>query len=200
MKLYKFRSLNNFDRIVDILTNNKFHLSNWNDLNDPMEGYFQYIICNTDLIYKEKIERFISSKNELKICAFSSKYHPILLWTNYADQHKGIAIEITLNPVKVKNLYKITYGKNIPELNFDSNPTPIDVLSRKIKFWSYEKEYRYIDYTDSTSVGKITGIYFGIRTELYYKNLIHNLINNSIPTYETKLDFDKNRIVTANNK
>ncbi len=200
MKLYKFRSLSNFDRVVDILINNKFHLSNWNDLNDPMEGYFQYIIYKTDLAYREKIARFISNKNELRICSFSSKYHPILLWSNYADDHKGLAIEVTLNPDKVKNLYKIKYGNNIPELNFDLNPTPIEVLSRKIKFWSYEKEYRVIDCKDSISIGKITGIYFGIKTELYHKNLIRNLIKNSVPIYETKLDLDKNRIVNAINK
>jgi len=195
MKLYKFRSLENFDRIVDILVNKKFYLSKWNSLNDPMEGYFHYIIFGTDIIYKDKIERFISDKNELRICSFTNAYHPILLWAHYANQHKGIAIEVTLNSRKYENLFKVKYGKNIPELNFDSNPKPYDVLSSKIKHWSYEREYRIIDKPEFISFGEITGVYFGINTDNYQKTIIKDLLNNLISTYETKIDFNKNIIV-----
>lgn len=199
MKLYKFRSLENFDRIVDILANKKFYLSKWNNLNDPMEGYFHYIIYDTNIIYKDKIERFISDKNELRICSFSNTYHPILLWAHYANQHKGIAIEVTLNSKEYNNLYKVKHAKNIPELNFDLNPTPYDVLRSKIKHWSYEKEYRVIDKPEFISLGEITGVYFGIETDSFKKTLIQSLLNKSIKTYETKIDFDKNKIVVANN-
>ncbi len=200
MKLYKFRSLEKFERVADILLNKRFYLSRWNDLNDPMEGYFHYIIYDTNLTYKDKIERFISDKNKLKICPFSNTYHPILLWTNYANEHKGIAIEVTLNSKKYDKLYKVKYGRNIPELNFDSNPTPYDVLKSKVKHWSYEKEYRIIDKLDFISFGKITGIYFGIRANREQKNRIQNLIDNSIKTYDTKIDFDKNIIMVSNSK
>lgn len=101
-----------------------------------MEGYFHYIIYKTDFNYKEKIDRIISDKNKLRICSFSHTYNPILLWTHYANEHKGIAIEVTLNSKKYTSLYKVKYGKNIPELNFDKSPTAIDVLRSKIDFWS----------------------------------------------------------------
>lgn len=200
MKLYKFRSLEKFDRIVDILINKNFHLSKWNELNDPMEGYFHYIIYDTEISYKDRIERFIGDKNGLNICSFSNTYHPILLWTHYANEHKGIAIEVTLNSKQYDNLYKINYGKNILELNFDMNPTPTDVLKSKIKFWSYEKEYRIIDKINEITLGEITGVYFGIKTDRCQKKLVQDLLDDSIKTYETKIDFNKNKIVVANNK
>lgn len=199
MKLYKFRSLENFDRIVDILVNKRFYLSKWNNLNDPMEGYFHYIIFDTDMNYKDKIERFISDKNELRICSFTNTYYPILLWAHYANQHKGITIEVTLNSKEYENLFKVKYGKNIPALNFDLNPTPYDVLSSKIKHWSYEREYRIIDKEEFISIGEITGVYFGIKTDNYQKTIIKDLLKNLIRTYETKIDFNKNIIVPINN-
>ena len=198
MKLYKFKTFEPFNRIEDILTNNRFYLANWRELNDPMEGYFHYIVYDTDIVFKDKIAQFISNKNELKICSFSNTYHPVLLWTHYANQHKGMAIEVTLNSKKFKNLYRVKYGKNIPELNFDLNPTPYDVLSSKIKDWVYEREYRIIDKTEFISVGKITGIYFGINTENYNKERMKDLLDNSITTYDTKIDFNKNKIVSIN--
>lgn len=83
------------------------------------------MIINKDKRYYEKIQHFISDKNELKICSFSNTYNPILLWTIYANKHKGIAFEVTLNSKNYNNVYRVKYGKNIPELNFDLTPTPI---------------------------------------------------------------------------
>ena len=108
--------------------------------------------------------------------------------TNHSK--KGILIS-----KKYNNVYRVKYGKNIPELNFDLSPTPIDALNKKINIWSYEREYRVIEKTDIVSIGKITGIYFGIRTETYFKDRVRDLLNNSIATYETKVNFDKNIIV-----
>ncbi|MFA7289218.1 MAG: hypothetical protein WC055_10125 [Melioribacteraceae bacterium] len=62
MKLYKFRNLENYSRIEDILRNKEFYLSKWNALNDPMEGYFEYIRYNSSVSLKDKIQRFINEK------------------------------------------------------------------------------------------------------------------------------------------
>jgi len=184
MKLYKFRSLEKIERIRDILFNSRFHLARWKELNDPMEGFFHYIIYDTELPYKERIRQFINEKNELKICSFSNTFHPILLWSHYANHHKGIAIEITVNPDHYSNLYKVKYGKNIPELNFDLSPSPIDVLKSKINHWAYEREYRVIDRYDTVTIEKITGIYFGLRVENEDKERIKLMVNSPVHRHE----------------
>ncbi|MBI3124779.1 MAG: hypothetical protein HYZ10_10290 [Ignavibacteriales bacterium] len=198
MKLYKFRSLQQFDRIEDILTNKRFFLSSWKELNDPMEGYFHYVIFDSDLPYKNIIDQFISEKTQLRICSFSNTYKPILLWSHYADSHNGIAIEVTLNSRDYDSLYRVRYRKNIPELNFMNNPTPIDVLTSKINFWDYEREYRVIQKTSNINIGQITGIYFGTRTSDYNKEKVKSLIDSTIPIFDTKIDFNKNIIEIKN--
>ena len=36
--LYKFRSLQNLRRFLDILVNKRFYMAHYNEMNDPMEG------------------------------------------------------------------------------------------------------------------------------------------------------------------
>ena len=40
--LYKYRSLSNMKRFIDILMNRRLYASKYLDLNDPMEGFFLY--------------------------------------------------------------------------------------------------------------------------------------------------------------
>lgn len=39
---YKYRSLANMKRFIDILMNRRLYASKYLDLNDPMEGFFLY--------------------------------------------------------------------------------------------------------------------------------------------------------------
>lgn len=188
-------SLEKFERVEMILLNKRFHLSKWSELNDPMEGYFYHIIYNTDLPYKNQIYNFLSDKSELKICSFSATYSPIMLWWNYANEYKGIAIEINVNKKDYLNLFKVRYIKNIPTLDFLNNPKLTDAFTNKIKFWSYEKEYRIIEKVESIAIGSITGIYYGIKMKLFDKSRIKKLLDDSVKTYETQIDFDSNKII-----
>ena len=42
MALYKYRSLSNPERFIKILLDKKLYGSFFDELNDPMEGYFRY--------------------------------------------------------------------------------------------------------------------------------------------------------------
>jgi hypothetical protein len=194
MKLYKYRSFEKFEYIQDILKNKRFYLSRFNKLNDPMEGYFYHIAYETDQSYKEKVKRFISDKSELRICSFSKSLRNILLWTNYANNHKGIAIEITVEEKNFPNLYKVKYGRSIPELNFENDPKPFDVLERKIKIWRYEQEYRFIDKMDFIDFGVITGIFLGVNISLIDKIKLQNLVEDKKIIHSTYIDFNNNKV------
>lgn len=194
MKLYKFKSLEHFDHIEDIVNNDRFYMANWRELNDPMEGHFTSIYYNDDVNYKTLLRNFIDYKVSLRVCAFSEKIKPILLWSHYADQHRGIAIEIQFDWHHYQNLYKVNYVRRIPEIDFTHNPTPMQVLTNKIQFWAYEREYRVIDESRYISIGTITGIYFGVRTSDLNRQRIYNLVRNDINLFETKIDFNTNTI------
>ena len=40
--LYKYRPLENLERFFDIIIDKKLYGALYNEMNDPMEGYFQY--------------------------------------------------------------------------------------------------------------------------------------------------------------
>ena len=41
-EFYKYRSLSNLKRFIDILINNRLYAAKYIELNDPMEGFFLY--------------------------------------------------------------------------------------------------------------------------------------------------------------
>jgi hypothetical protein len=167
-----------------------------------MEGYFQFLDNELHSIFNDVAKPLITEKNRYRICSFSGTYNPILLWTHYADGHTGVAIEITVEPY-THGMQKIIYNENIPEMEslLDKIPnlSAIDVLSRKIKIWSYEEEYRVIRESESNkcSIGEITALFWGIRTETYFKELILQFLPKHIKTYDTEIDFENNKIVIS---
>ena len=94
MLLYKYRSLKDFKNIADILTEKRLYASSFLDLNDPMEGHFYYYVNS---LPNDFLEKLWCQKKESKICSLGSEKDCFLLWTYYADGHKGIAIEIEVD-------------------------------------------------------------------------------------------------------
>lgn len=195
MQLYKFRSLNDIARIKEIIDTNHFYMANWRELNDPMEGYF-IGLYQDDPSYNQLLQDFIQYKLRLKICSFSRSMKHIMLWSHYADQHKGIAICVQPQQPLSNNLFRVNYSPNIPSMNLRQSPSPVKVLSNKIGYWMYENEYRVISEASSINVGKIQSIYFGIRTSDSDKKRVADLINGkNISLFNTYLDFNNNHIM-----
>ncbi len=67
--------------------------------------------------------------------------------------------------------------------------TPTEVLSYKTKHWGYEDEYRIIrkyDYYPIT--GRISAVYFGVRTTDFHKELLKKASPRCIKFVDTRLD------------
>ena len=190
MKLYKFRPLFGdwFDWIIELIRTGQFRLSEWDKLNDPMEGYFYYDSKYEDTIV---LKDFLNLKKRRRICCFSKNMSDILHWAHYADSFKGVALEIEVEKDE-KKIYPVEYIGNIEDIDLGKS-NPIEVLTKKIKLWKNEKEYRYIDETedDFAQIGIIKSVYFGTRTDINHKQEIKKVITK---TYDTELDFVKNRI------
>ena len=125
MKLYKYRAITDcyldtdFKRIKIILQTAEFHMAEWKDLNDPMEGYF-YHYAEDNRYYKNNLKKLLTIKYEQRICCFSGNSQHIFLWANYTNNFKGLAIEITVE----KNhpcLYRVVYQKEIPIISVSEN-------------------------------------------------------------------------------
>lgn len=170
---YKFRSLNNIRYFLDILVNNRLYAARYDELNDPMEG--AYLING----YNENIIRLLKTrKYKTRVCSLSKNYIHTLLWTHYAEGHKGCCIEII--PKNWDTLEPINYVDDLPIVNNDTEGR--ELLSYKSKLWKYEEEVRLFNKSSYCKVD-ISQILFGYKISdtdyRFYERLIHS-INQSI--------------------
>lgn len=171
---YKFRSLQNPKRFIDIILNERLYASRYDELNDPMEGIYSTYSSNENII-----QLLRSEKEKTRICSLSKDYRHTLLWSNYADGHKGCCIEVSAVNEREQPT-TVRYVENIPIV--DDMRQGKFLLSHKSKVWEYEKEVRYFRKTTYLNV-RIHRIIFGLRVSEsdfeFYEKLI-NAINPKI--------------------
>jgi len=192
MNLYKFRSLKQFEYVLDILLNERLYCPHYKDLNDPLEGLYESIFSSFIFGIKTGFKTYKELEDEIydtRICSLSSTLSDIRMWSHYADGHKGIVIEIeTSNKTKIK---KVKYNTSLPKFGttFLGSLGISEVLENKTYHWDYEEEYRIIGndkYFDITN--KIKSVYCGIRTPEESINMLRKVIPSSIPVFTTNLN------------
>lgn len=138
--LYKYRNLENFERLVDIIVNKRLFGATFDSLNDPMEGFFKYQReINTD-----KIEELRNAKGIARICSLFKDYANDLLWSFYANGHRSCCIEL-IPTADSWQRYDVRYDRNIPNAQKCGFNTS-QILSTKSLHWEHEQEVRYIKY------------------------------------------------------
>lgn len=138
---------------------------------------------------KEKFEECIKNiKNHVLVSCFSERNDSILMWSHYADSHRGVCIEFE-TPVD-ECFKKVKYQEERPVLKIynilldiilnDLENKNDDCFQYKNYFsnflvsfytksidWSYEKEIRYVNYID----GKYNNIYLDSQSGKYVIDL-----------------------------
>ena len=99
----------------------------------------------------------------------STKRDDILMWSHYADSHRGICLEFDgLSPLMAQ-AQRVNYSsKRVPINPYTDNPETMmkKGLLTKSDHWVYENEWRLIRYADGPGVAKysptnLTGIILG---------------------------------------
>ena len=112
--------------------------------------------------------------NSLGVLCFSKTNSNILLWSHYADNHKGICFQYDSVNRPIKNwkkykFHKVSYKseRNIDVLNRGFTNSFFDLLTTKSPDWEYEQEYRLISIKGSglqkNTMTSLRGIIFGAR-------------------------------------
>jgi hypothetical protein len=162
MKIYKFRSLtncNSLERVLEILETGKFWCARFWEMNDPMEGIYRIDKCMNYL----KIEQTFKEKSNTLICSFSGEdaLKQPLMWGYYCDGFKGIALEVEVPDVVVK---QVTYTPKIARPSTSVISELVNtILTSKLSYWEHEKEYRFLTDGDSHKqpIGTITSVILG---------------------------------------
>lgn len=198
LTLYKFRSLNNFEFVADIILKRRFYAAQFFDLNDLMEGLFQY----TPDEKQEYIDEIVKHKRELRICSFSRTYEDILMWAHYADGFKGICFVIRVQKNSSEYVWKsVRYELGtihvLSQTSGHGDRVAEYLLCRKNRAWEYEKEERALSRNEFIQDGiEITAVLLGQRTTDSMKQSILKLTaGTSIGVWNTKFDTDRNIIV-----
>lgn len=155
---YKYKSLDNFEFLLDLLLKERLYAANYHELNDPMEGVIK--IDNT--VTKNKESEWESILNYLRVVCFTKDPNNLLMWSHYANGTKGCVIEFEL--LENQEVYRIEY-KNKPTVSADkiNLKGAYEILTYKQKPWKYEAEYRCILDSDKFLPIKIKSVTFGAR-------------------------------------
>ncbi|MCF2861207.1 hypothetical protein ABMY44_03380 [Pseudoalteromonas sp. Cnat2-41] len=179
---YKYRSLENFKNFVDIILNNRIYAAPYFELNDPMEGLYTY---DAGTINRELVEKIKGEKTKLRICSLSRRPDSTLMWSHYADSHRGVVIGLVVDnkhemrPITYEGL---SYVQNATRNG--SHETAKNVLTCKLEPWAYEEEER-VFVTDSNYVDiSISQILLGSKMDTRTKSLVRNLVNKLNPNIE----------------
>ena len=160
--LYKYRYID--INSLKLLLNGNLRLSDYNYFNDPADPPMKLNMQAFDYI-KEHIK-------SIKICSLSKNKQSILMWSHYADEHKGICIAYDMSSLrndnlklsylllkKVKYINKITFASNDSLIskydnseNFSNNNHIINISNKYItrfidlfylKYKDWKYEYEY---------------------------------------------------------
>lgn len=180
---YKFMSLEKLERFLDYLAHNYLYGAKPKELNDPFEGRF-----NLKGLFEETKNNIYKKLNRTRICSmFKGKKdqdfpNDFLMWSHYANSHKGCCLEFTLTGSyntewKIKD---IVYQDQMPDPKDDSDDSIYDILSHKTPVWKTENETRAIRIYRKGKEGnspfyhiRLRAIYFGLSAE---SNIISILV------------------------
>ena len=132
---YHFLSATN---AVDDLTHRRLKISELDKLNDPFE---LWCVAQPTPTLRRSLRGF---KKELAkkygIISFTKHWHNPVLWSHYADHHRGICLGFTIPNDKIK---PVEYVKQRPALKRPlSITTTQQLLFTKYQDWQYEQELR----------------------------------------------------------
>lgn len=228
-KLYRYRRFSSHWK--DEIFNGHVHISKSSELNDPFDclvyvddDLFQAkIIDNVKKICKQKGNNIYNVinlkkndidvedlKNIVRVACFTESNNNQLMWSHYADSHKGFCIEYNFKKVKPKYksfIFPVIYS----DVKYDATNDVINKVENnfinpffvKSNVWKYEKEWRLIYPSERKDENKfnisfesiIEAIYFGVNVE---KNrdfdevkceIIEWARNNKVKVYQMKIDY-----------
>lgn len=248
MQIFKYISDNNFQELTkNIFVKNLIKFSKVKDFNDPFElkPHFTGII-NDELMKNFKsqnintnglFENIINGKEILNlvlnefdrginenfgILSLTTKNDNLLMWSHYANSHKGFVIEFDSNndffntQIDIKfhygKLHKVEYSEKRPTGKLADFEDITSVCLIKSIEWEYENEYRMFmplkkaDFSANDLFlfkfpsEMIKSVYLGCNMSMKNRNILINLLKseqylNHIKIFQSQISEDDYKLV-----
>lgn len=198
--IYKYLTFN--ENAISCLINKEIWMSKLREFNDPFESLVSVDFENAEM--QILFEKYIEDK---VVHCFSECNKNILMWSHYADKHRGFCIGIDETEFLESGLLaKVIYDDIDPEIKNEiisvsrNNPKEAGkvyekLITHKHKDWAYEKEQRLIlNARDSNLLGrtyniksdKFKKIYFGCKMPERHKKLIVKIMGSQVRYYQAR--------------
>ena len=206
------------------LRDRRLKIARINELNDPFEFYTTDFSDNDT---QSKLETFKNQVNErYGVICFCENYHDPVLWSHYADSHRGIvlvfeipddmAIRINYQPER----FKLDVEAAIQRGSFTESDLT-QLISTKFSSWGYEKEIRmmcrlndhfcqmdskgkkvYFESLSLESYGvdalKLIRLIRGIRCDLKPADIASELLAvDTLPVQDARLDVSSFQVIAG---
>jgi hypothetical protein len=194
MEFYRYQSINKLT--LQNLSNQQNWVADPLEFNDPFEFslYDSYLIDkkgkarNLTHIQFANVMKYKDLINSYGVVCFSSNNHNTLLWSHYADHHKGMCLVFDLDEENTKKLYKVKYQESFAEINYDDDSQILEEIKKLVTTksieWEYENEYRQIFIEKNTLYkypGKLVEIIFGCRSPFEDIKMVTNIAISKNP-------------------
>jgi hypothetical protein len=188
MPLYKYRGVTNLERTLQILIDAQLYAAQFVELNDPMEGTYQY---DTKILTPEKRKIIMTEKLKYRLVSLSETYQSTLMWSYYSEGHRGIVIG-----VEVTDKDLVTDVIRYVEQPFTASDDYTDahaILLQKFDIWKHEHEQRVFAAQEQCFVPiKITDIILGVESSPTIEKIVKAVAKEYCPTVEVRrLDKDE---------
>lgn len=168
---YRYRTIS---QTIEFLQNPMFYLNVYTEFNDPFECVAHIdmnfnqedfdrwlskawhmptppphidISKNKERVHNMIAEGIKNANQKVGICCFSENPSSLLMWSHYADNHKGACLKYdpTIDPSAFLIPINVVYDDVYPSFNYIKNQDEaVKALCHKSKAWEYEKEWRII--------------------------------------------------------
>lgn len=172
--IYKYRSGSSRD--IENLRNGNLYLSTPAKFNDPYDSSFSYSLSEDLASEPESKRKFIEThQTAIRVCCFSERIDSMLMWTHYAAEHRGFAVEYSVGQKVENSIWPVFYTDKLFDMighiragGFVSF-LPLIAALHKSSDWSYEEEWRIVEHADvgdKLQMPEPVAIYLGSRAEI----------------------------------
>lgn len=196
--------------------NNKYYFSSPNGFNDPFDSWCKIIADGTDDEFLKLFEKhgsqnghkmleqyrsanYITKNKLLKetlrisletvgVFCLTELNDNLLMYSHYADSHKGMCLQFTFDEEHSKKLRKVVYSHDstLVKINVFKREYTEHVIMNKSNIWEYEREWRFIhlfkkgttDRFFSFPPGFLTGIIFGCKTPSKDEEMLRSVMKS----------------------
>ncbi|MBU3198509.1 DUF2971 domain-containing protein [Clostridium estertheticum] len=164
-------------------------------IDNPSAAYAYYNAILVRLMETNLRPSIDNSKCKVAIGSLTEVKNSILMWSHYANEHKGFCIEynvLELLDIKKNELYPIIYNNELPDITITRSDnleesilnTIIKASLTKATDWSYENEWRILSHNNYPTAGVTgfsvkmpipTAIYLGCKISSDDKNILINI-------------------------